>query len=176
MLNQLASPPGPRRLFLGPISAAETSDFSDGLKEAVSAHESVLRVDIDSPGGSVSTMLRLMREMKDARAQGMEILCFVDGMAASAGAVIFETSCSKRYMTATSSLLFHEPAIGDAGGKEGDLRRAADSLADTNKRMAILVAPHLSMTPEQYMSWIADRDRWLGAGEALLIGAVDELR
>ncbi len=137
------------------------------------AHESAIVVDIDSPGGSVGTMLGIMETMKDARAQGMTIHCRVDGMAASAAAVIFETSCDVREMTPTSALLFHEPAMGEISGKEWDFRKAADSLADTNKRMAILVAPHLHMTAAQYMAWIHDRDQWLGRDEALAMGASD---
>jgi len=112
--------------------------------------------------------------MKEARAGGMKIHCRVDGMAASAAAVIFETSCDIREMAPDAALLFHEPGFAEVGGKEGDLRRAADSLADTNKRMAILVAPHLRMTAAQYMAWISDRDRWVSADEALSMGASDK--
>lgn len=137
------------------------------------AKEDIVIVDIDSPGGSVNVMLSIMRQMDQARKQGMTIRCRVDGMAASAAAVIFETSCDIREMDSGASLLFHEPSLSDMGGKEGDLRRAADALADMNKRMAILVAPHLRMTAAQYIAWVADRDRWLSADEAKAMGAAD---
>lgn len=172
---EVSKPIEPRHLDLGPINVFSTLEFRSDLQKAVEAKESLIIVDIDSPGGSVTVMLGLMKSMADARKDGMTIKCHVDGMAASAAAVIFETSCDIREMAPTATLLFHEPALGDIGGKEGDLRRAADSLADTNKRMAILVAPHLNMTPAQYMAWIADRDRWIGADEAKAMGAVDVL-
>ena len=174
--NKVAAAVAPspiRHIELGPIGFIETIKFRAELEAAAEAKEPSIVVDIDSPGGSVGTMLRIMGQMKAARAGGMKIHCRVDGMAASAAAVIFETSCDVREMTSDSALLFHEPSISEAGGKEGDLRRTADSLADTNKRMAILVAPRLHMTAAQYMAWIADRDRWLSADEALAMGASD---
>lgn len=147
--------------------------MAEGLQDAMDAHESEVIIDIDSPGGRVDVGLALLGVMDAARKQGIILTCRVDGMAASMAAIIFEAGCTTRTMTPTSSLLFHEPAVREAGGKEGDFRRLADTLADTNKRMAILVAPHLHMTARQYAAWIADRDRWVSADEAKEMGAVD---
>jgi ATP-dependent protease ClpP protease subunit len=60
-----------------------------------------------------------------------------------------------------------------AEGNEGDYRRVANQLADTAHRIVIMVAPHLGMTARLFEAWVADRDGWLSADEALEMGAVD---
>lgn len=163
-----------RHLTLGPVELPAAINFAEGLTYAVEHDEKELEVTIDSPGGSVDLMFQILAVMRRGRKQGMEIRCNVDGMAASAAAIIFEVGCSTRSMSRASQLLFHEPAMsGYEGGKEGDFRRTADALADANKRSAILVAARLGWTATRYIEWIRDRDRWLGWDEALAIGAVD---
>lgn len=164
----------PRHLELGPVTLPDVLPLAEELQEAIDHKEPEVIIDIDSPGGSVGTGLALLGMMGAARKQGMVITCRVDGMAASMAAVILEVGCTTRSMTPDSALLFHEPAISEVGGKESDFRRIADMLADMNKRIAVLVAPHLKgWTAARYMAWISGRDRWVSVDEAKEMGAVD---
>lgn len=166
----------PRRAELGPVAIPQVLPLVVELQEAIKNHEPEFQIDIDSPGGSVGVGLGLLGLMKEAKKQGMVISCRVveDGTAASMAAIVFLSGCTKRSMAPTASLLFHEPALREVdGGKEGDIRRVADLLADTNKRLAILVAPRLKMTAASYMAWIHDRDRWVSVEEAKAMGALD---
>ncbi len=179
----LSKPPAakvePRHIHLGAIKTPDIVPFAVDLREAINANEEEIIVDIDSPGGSVSVGLAIIALLNEAQAQGTSITCRVDGMAASMAAIVLAAGCDKRTMTVKSSIMYHEPSISDIDGKEWELRRWADRLADTNKRMAILVAPHLKhldgtrWTASEYMAWVADRDRWVSCDEALEMGAVD---
>lgn len=169
---QLAPPPEVRYLRLGEIGAFESLEFIAELTASVEAKVPEVRVTIDSPGGSVSTMFEIIDLMRKGRAQGMVVECKVDGLAASAAAIFLQAACSERAMTRASQLMFHEPAMGGEG-KEWDFRRAADHLADTNRRVATLIAWRMGMTADEYEAWIKDRNRWEDAAGALAKGFVD---
>lgn len=167
------TPAPTRHLELGAVFMPGVAPLMSGLAEAAEQHETEVIVDIDSPGGSVRVGFGILEAMRDAHKAGVTITCRIDGMAASMAAVIFEAGCTNRYMTRFSSLMFHEPSVSDIAGKEWELRRVADSIADVNKRIAIVVAPHLNMTAATYANWVLDRDRWVGLDEALAMGAAD---
>lgn len=182
----LAPEPAParkvRHLELGPIRLPAVLPFALGLSDAVDSKESEVIVDIDSPGGSVDVGLSIINAMQAAHRGGMKLTCRVgdNAMAASMAAAILEAGCTTREMAPTAALLFHEPAVPEAGrGNEHDFRRLSDALADTNRRMAILIAPHLKhaggsrWTADEYSAWIAGRDRWVDHAEAIAMGAVD---
>ena len=171
----------PKELKLeGPISTLESLDFIVELAKAVEDKEAAIHVTIDSPGGSVNTMFGIIDLMREGQANGMKVRCTVRGMAASAAFIILEAGCQDRAMTRGSQLMVHEPATS-AQGKEGDFRRIADDLADTNRRVATLIAHRLlnldgtRMTADQYEAWIKDRNRWVDWAEALQRGAVDRV-
>jgi ATP-dependent protease ClpP protease subunit len=171
----------PRVLRLtGPIMPSpEIGALVEDLETAVNARVPEVTVEIDSPGGSVGIGFALIDLFREARRTGVVVHCRVvpDGMAASMAAVFLESpACSTRAMAPTSALMFHGVSVGDVGGKEDDLRRLADILADVNKRVAIVVAPRLGMTAAAYLAWITDRDRWVSADEALAMGGVDAVR
>jgi ATP-dependent protease ClpP protease subunit len=175
---------GHRLLHLGPVRPLDSLGLVVGLQEVIEAGTPRVTIDIDSPGGSVVLGLQIMDLMRDAQANGTTITCRVgnNAMAASMAAVILVAACDRRLMSPTAQLMFHEPALrGEFAGKEHDFRRVADSIADTNQRMAILVASHMvradgtRWTAAEYRAWINDRDRWVDAAEALEMGAVDKL-
>ena len=160
----------------GPINSVTSGLFGLALVQAVAKQPKSLTVIIDSPGGSVDEMLTIIELLNITRSEPdpIPVRCEVRGLAASAAAIILEAGCTTRAMTRSSQLMFHEPAT-IARGKEGDFRRTADDLADTNQRIATLIAWRMGMTAEGYSAWIRDRDRWLDAPGALKLGAIDEI-
>lgn len=150
----------------------ESIEFLTELAKAVDDKVPEVRIVIDSPGGSVSTMFEMIDLARKGQAQGMVVKCKVDGMAASAAGIFLQAACSEREMTRASQLMHHEPAMGGEG-KEWDFRRAADHLADTNRRIATLIAWRMGMTADEYEAWIKDRNRWEDAAGALAKGFVD---
>lgn len=164
----------PRQLELHGVSNTSAIALVLGLREAIELNESVVVLNIDSPGGSVTAGLGIINAMRAAQAAGVKIICRVDGMAASMGAIILEAGCSERHMTRGSQIMFHEPALRPFdGGKEGDYQRIANDLSDTNRRIATLIAWRMGMTADQYVAWVSGRDRWMDWAEALEKHAVD---
>lgn len=165
------------------VSALSVMPLMFGLQAAIENHEKLVHIDIDSPGGYVSAGMRVLYAMRLAKEAGITIECRIvdDGMAASMAAIIFEVGCNSRQMAPSASLMFHEPAMGFEGGKEGDFQRAANDLADLNKRMAIQIAARLRhedgtrWTAAEYVAWIKDRNRWVDATEAVAMGAADSV-
>lgn len=161
-----------RHLNLGEVTVEGMTPLVRGLAAAVKNHEEVVIVDIDSPGGEVYTGLAVARIMIAADKAGTKTLCVVDGMAASMGAYLLQ-ACSYRVMTRRSQILFHEPAVSEVGGKEGDLRRVADTLAELNHMLAIFVCGKLKISVPEFEARIKNRDYWLSPDEAMALGAVD---
>jgi ATP-dependent protease ClpP protease subunit len=73
----------------------------------------VIRLFINSPGGSVLTGSIFIQAMDAAKKRGSTIECVVTNMAASMGMHIL-AHCDKRYVLQGAFLLFHEPRVGGA--------------------------------------------------------------
>ncbi len=86
------------------VKANELVAFGESSKKAID-------IVINSPGGSVSHGLAFIQAMRDIKAKGIVIRCFVPTLAASMAFNIF-TQCSERYVLPYSQLLFHSPRIG----------------------------------------------------------------
>lgn len=131
---------------------------------------------IDSPGGLVFAGLNFVEAMRAAQSRGVVITCYIPrgGMAASMGSYIFE-SCDRRVMHRQASILFHSVSIGSApGGTVEDMERFARELRELNDRLAIHIAGRLTV-PMGYLREKIRGDWWIGFGEALEVGAVDDV-
>lgn len=154
----------------------ETGDLVlAGIKGVVDSGAPEFELDIDSPGGRTDYMLMIYFALRDAEHRGTKSRCVVakDGFAASAAAVILQ-GCTTRIAHKSSVILFHEPAQ-PGEGKAGYHRRIADDLDDLNMLEGALFGWRLHMSAEQYANWTRDRDRWLGAKDALKLGAIDAI-
>jgi ATP-dependent protease ClpP protease subunit len=158
------------------IAVPAALDFAEQLQDVIDHPVPSIVVDIDSPGGSLAVGFALIDMLRTARGHGTSITCRVGpgAMAASMAAAIFESEgCEIRVMARGAQLLFHEPSVQDVSGKEHDLRRIADQLADANRRIGSLIAARMHMTADEYCRWIRGHDRWIDYSEALNHHAVD---
>jgi len=71
----------------------------------------VIRILINSPGGSVMTGNMFIQAMEVAKERGSRIDCVVTNLAASM-AMHYLAHCDKRYVLKGGYLLFHEPRVG----------------------------------------------------------------
>jgi ATP-dependent protease ClpP protease subunit len=71
----------------------------------------VIRIFINSPGGSVMAGNVFIQAMEVAKARGSRIDCAVSNLAASMGMHVF-AHCDNRYILTGGYLLFHEPRVG----------------------------------------------------------------
>lgn len=142
--------------------------------EALKARPPTLTILITSPGGFVSVGWQLIAEMEAAQAEGTTIACIVDRYAASMAAVIYTGACDVRLIRKGAYLMFHTASVGHLSGNQWDIERAAREIESVNKRIAIYVSARLSISQAEYEAKVFDHDWFLGAEEAMEIGAADE--
>jgi ATP-dependent protease ClpP protease subunit len=132
---------------------------------------------ISSPGGEAIATFVFIELAKDIKAaKGLHVTCVGTVMVASAAAILLESPvCDVRIIEPATVVLFHA-ASGGTRGKAGEQEDDLKLLQALNYMAAAMVAPRIGMTPEEYLSWIGDRDRWLSSAQCLERGIVDEVR
>ncbi len=156
--------------FEGPVDVASVNIFLFDLK-AAEAEGSTVFVDINTPGGSVIDGMRMGKAIEDSPA---EIVCVVDGFAASMGFYLLE-SCDKRVMTSRSLLMGHEPSGGDAG-QPREHENALALMKALNHALATHIARRSTLSVREYEALIeGGRELWLTDTMALEMGFVDQV-
>jgi ATP-dependent protease ClpP protease subunit len=127
-------------------------------------------VEINSPGGSVFAAVEIQKAIERHPHQ---VICVVDGMAASAAFVTLQ-ACSVRAMTPRSVLMAHHASLSGASGKSEDLENAASALRAVDRAMTLFVCKRMGITPEAYEAHVSgNREWWLAADEAEKMNAID---
>ncbi len=126
---------------------------------------------INSPGGTVYAGLAIYDTMNHLRAP---VSTYCVGMAASMGAVLLSAGeKGKRSALPNSRVMLHQPSSGYQG-TAADIEIAAKEILGTRERLNRI----LSRTTGQSVEKIGidvDRDRWMGAREAVEYGLVDQV-
>ncbi len=116
---------------------------------------------IDSPGGQViPTLLFLDMVRVEKEKRHLTLECSVGLLVMSAAAAIYEGMCDVRHSRPETLWLFHEMS-GTVRGKADNIEDELAFSRALEHSLAVLVAPRLRMTPEQYLAWIKGRDRFL---------------
>ena len=128
---------------------------------------------INSPGGSFTAMTAIYDTMQYIRPQ---IQTTVLGQAASAAAVLAAAGTpGKRLALPNARILIHQPATGDSGrGQASDIEIQAREILRMREWLEATLSFHSNRTPEQVHKDI-DRDKILGADEALEYGLIDQV-
>lgn len=123
-------------LISGPIGR-NVGAAADAMHDLHKAGKTTINIIIDSPGGSVYAGWYLINHMRDLQARGVEMRCYVTGMAASMAYQILSV-CDKRYALEYSLLLWHPVRINVRQAVlPKDARQLAMSLSYIEKRMVV---------------------------------------
>jgi ATP-dependent Clp protease protease subunit len=126
---------------------------------------------INSPGGSVTAGLAIYDTMQYVRPQVSTICC---GQAASMGAVLLAAGApGKRYSLPHSRIMIHQPH-GGAQGQAVDIEIQAKEILRLKQKLNEILSKHSKQTLER-IEKDADRDFFMGAGEAKEYGLIDEV-
>lgn len=126
---------------------------------------------INSPGGSVSSMLAIHDVMALIP---NDVSTLAMGMAASAGQFLLSAGApGKRYALPHARVLLHQGSAG-IGGTAVDIEIQADDLRRTRDTVIGLVSRHTGQSRES-VERDSRRDRWFDAEEALAYGFVDQV-
>ena len=128
---------------------------------------------INSPGGSFTAMTAIYDTMQYIRPQ---IQTVVLGQAASAAAVLTAAGTpGKRLALPNARILIHQPAVGEAGhGQASDIEIQAAEIMRMRTWLEATLSKHSNRSQEQVNKDI-DRDKILGASEALEYGLIDQV-
>jgi ATP-dependent Clp protease protease subunit len=128
---------------------------------------------INSPGGSFTAMTAIYDTMQYVSPQ-IQTVCL--GQAASAAAVLLAGGApGKRLALPNARVLIHQPATGESsGGQASDIEIQAAEIMRMRSWLEDTLATHTNRDREQ-ISRDIERDKILGANEALEYGLIDQV-
>lgn len=132
----------------------------------------IIKIYINSPGGSVYSLLGLYDVMQQLIEKGYIIQTKVIGLAASAASLLLAAG-SKGYRSASphSRVMIHQPS-SITYGKITDMKIDLEESLRTKKELIELYRKHTGRNLEEMM----ERDKWLSAEEAKELGLIDEIK
>jgi ATP-dependent Clp protease, protease subunit len=126
---------------------------------------------INSPGGSVSAGMAIYDTMQFIKPD-VSTLC--TGLAASMGSFLLAAGAKgKRYCLPNSRVMIHQPS-GGFQGQASDIEIHAREVLYLKKRLNEMLARHTGQPIEQ-IERDSDRDRFMGAEEAVKYGLIDRV-
>ena len=126
---------------------------------------------INSPGGSVSAGMAIYDTMQFIKPD-VSTLC--TGLAASMGSFLLAAGAKgKRYCLPNSRVMIHQPS-GGFQGQASDIEIQAREVLYLKKRLNEMLAKHTGQPIEQ-IERDSDRDRFMGAEEAVKYGLIDRV-
>lgn len=149
-----------------------TPDLADAIEAQLKVTDGKdVIVHINSPGGSVSAGLRIIKAIEGHKGN---VTCRVDFFAASMAFTILQ-SCPVREMTDRSILMTHEGS-GGARGKMRDLKNELAKQMAIEHAMENIECKKLKVSCDDYRKMVAnDAEVWLSDVDALKLGAVDKV-
>lgn len=135
--------------------------------------ESDIHLYINSPGGSITAGLAIYDTMQFLRC---DVATYCIGQSASMGAVLLAGgTAGKRYVLQNGRILLHQPLLsGVLEGPATDLHIEAMEILRLRERLYQILAHHSGQDAEK-IEKDCDRNRWLGASEAIEYGLVDKV-
>lgn len=124
---------------------------------------------INSPGGSVTAGLSIYDTMRHINAP-IHTICL--GQACSMGAFLLSAGDTRSAM-ARSRIMIHQP-LGGAQGQATEIEIHTEEIVRLKEVLTEVLAANCSKTFE-YMFEACERDNFLTAQEALMIGLIDEV-
>ena len=133
--------------------------------------EADISIYVNSPGGVITACLAIYDTMQFV---GCPVATYCIGQAASMGAVLLAAGAKgKRFVLPNSRLLIHQP-LGGARGTATDISIQAEEILRMRSRLNEILAHHTGQ-PLAKIEEDVDRDRFLGAEEAVAYGLADQI-
>lgn len=134
--------------------------------------ESPITLEINSPGGEVSSGLAIIDTIRYIKAPVRAVVC---GMAASMAALI-AACCTKGMRSALphSTIMIHQPLGGVEMSQASDIEIYARNIVRTKATLNTLLAESCGK-PIEEVARDSDRDHYMTAAEAVDYGLIDEV-
>lgn len=129
-----------------------------------------IRIYVNSVGGDVFEAMAMVAQLKR---QTKHIVCFVDGVAASA-ATLIAMAADRIVMSPGAMMMIHMPFSPCAEGTAEALRARADALEEITDAVVDLYSSRTNHSPEQIRAWMV-AETWMNAQTALARGFCDAI-
>jgi len=136
-----------------------------------------ITIRLTSTGGNAYLAFGIYDALRDISNSGKKVYMIVEGLAASAAAMIILQAADRRLAYPTASFLLHEPRRWTMFRDESTSQledEAAELNRITNKVIDIL-ASRCNKTKEEVRQLIRRREVWMDAKEAKEWGLIDEI-
>lgn len=143
-------------------------DAQEVVRDLAALDVETIHVRINSPGGSAFDGVAIYNALKQHPA---EVICHVDGLAASGASVIAMAGDEIR-MGEGAFLMIHN-AWGVAIGDAATMRQMADTLENLSGSLAGIYSRRTDTDRDQVQAWM-DGEKWFDADEALEAGFADK--
>ena len=153
-------------------AASERLEFID-TTPVEEGHSSDITIIVNSPGGVITSGLAFVDTMK-AAVSDIVVVCI--GQAASMGAVILSQGTKgKRYASATSRVMIHQPLIsGVIEGRATDIMIQDKEMNRVKEIVTKLMADSSNITNDE-MAAAMDEDNFMEPEDALKMGLIDHV-
>lgn len=134
----------------------------------------VITYTIDSPGGSISSVLKFYDFINciKKKYKFIEFVSIITGMAASAGTIMALTA-DRRLMTKNAYAMVHELSTGNSG-KFKYLRSYMEYIVKLHNRLVNIYVKTTQKTTEE-IEKIMDQETWFSAEEYKKMGFIDDI-
>lgn len=158
-------------LLYGYVGDNENVRPSDVAKELMNAEATHSKIDvrINSQGGDVLAGIAIFNALHNSKA---DITIYIDGVAASMGAVI--ALCGKPvYMSKYSRLMLHGVS-GGCWGTIGEVEKHLEIMESLEDTLCAMLSKKCGKMPDEIRALFFDgKDHWLTATQALEYGLID---
>lgn len=140
-----------------------------------------LTIELQTPGGSIMQMWRIVSQMDEWKKAGGEITCLVKGFCASAGFVLLNNaSPGKRYVAANAEIMWHEVqslkiVFGFDVTTPSDKEDEARILRHFQNNGNTFLSQKSGMTKEEIDEKVRKREWWMTGQEAISFGFADKM-
>ena len=158
-------------LLFGYIGEGGDIRSADIVRELLEAEKlyTTIEVRINSPGGEVYTGIAIFNALRSSKA---DIRIFVDGIAASMGAVV--ALCGRHIEASKYAKFMFHGASGGCWGNRKEIEQYLEELDKTDNILCRMLSQKCGKTEEEIREAYFDgKDHWFTAEEALALGFID---
>lgn len=156
--------------YIGEGGDVRSADIVRELLEAEKQYRTI-EIRINTPGGEVHTGVAIFNALRSSKA---DIRIYVDGIAASMGAVV--ALCGRHIEASKYARFMFHGASGGCWGNRKEIEQYLEELDETDNTLCRMLSEKCGKTPEEIRAAYFDgRDHWFTAEEALALGFIDAI-
>lgn len=154
--------------YIGEGGDVRSADIVRELLEAEKQYRTI-EIRINTPGGEVHTGVAIFNALRSSKA---DIRIYVDGIAASMGAVV--ALCGRHIEASKYARFMFHGASGGCWGNRREIEQYLEELDETDNTLCRMLSEKCGKTPEEIRAAYFDgHDHWFTAEEALGLGFID---